>query len=415
MFESTRKTLVISLIFLMNMGLFVMPIKAQANWTNILGTFGIGTGSNSGQFGNSTYSDPNSTRAQSSGDIKISKEVRQVGNSKYHDKITVRSGALVEVMIEVRNTSSKHNADTIIRDELGGSMVYSQNTLRVNGQTGQSGLTSNGLRINIPSKGKVLITYQMYVCGSTGYAIRAYASAPAVGAATDAIIINTESFNVGYYDDSYLCVSQYQSGNSSTSSNTAAVTGNPFSDWTGVNNSNSSATANSTSNASAVSNNPFEGWTGVNNLDSASANTARNNSASAITPNNPFSDWTGVQNNAATNPFGDWYGSDNSQTTTNPFGDWYGSNGNGNNNPFGDWTGVSGNDSGFDSRGYSTTSSSVDRAVAYNSGTSYANYAPAQTNFVAPNTGVDKFAPFVFAGLLTAAFIIYRKRQLLFN
>ena len=108
----------------------------------------------------------------------MSKEVREIGNSKYHDKITVRSGAAVEVWIEVKNTSSKYSADTIIRDEIGGSSVYVKDSLRVNGQASQPGLTSTGLRVNIPSKGKVVITYQMNVCNGTSYPMRAYASAP---------------------------------------------------------------------------------------------------------------------------------------------------------------------------------------------------------------------------------------------
>lgn len=388
MFKTTGKIIAITLVILMNMGLFVVPTQAKADWQSILGQFGFGGGSNSYNqgYGYNSY-DYNSTDAYNNGDIKISKEVRQVGNSKYHDKITIRSGALVEVMIEVKNTSSKYNADTIVRDEMGGNTVYSQNSLRVNGQTAQPGLTSGGLHLNLNADSKALITYQMYVCGNSGYPMRAYASAPAVGAATDAIIIYTESFSVGYYDDTYSCMAQYQNqtGGGQTYGNQTVNAGNPFGDWTGVDNS-----ANTTVDSPA--NNPFDGWTGVNNFDSTPINNSDTSNST-----DPFGDWYGVQNMTQSNPFGDWYGS--------AAGNYQQSD------PFGDWTGVNSGASEFDARGYSQSYAIAQTTSANRSVT----YASAPTNFVAPTTGVEKSAPFVFAALVTLGFLAYRKRKLLFN
>ena len=88
------------------MGVFVMPSTAKADWADILGSIGIG-GMGQSHYSNNYYNqnsfDYNSTDSSNTGDIKMSKEVRLVGNSKYHDKISIRSGSAVEVWIEVKN------------------------------------------------------------------------------------------------------------------------------------------------------------------------------------------------------------------------------------------------------------------------------------------------------------------------
>ena len=200
----------------------LLPIKAIATFVItliIVGVFAIPTASNA------AIGDYNSTDSESEGDIKISKEVKEIGeDDSYHDKIEVRSGALVEVWIEVKNTSSKYNANAIVTDELGANTVYEKNSLRVNGQTSQPGLTSGGLKLNIPQGGKSVIIYRMHVCGNSGYPMRAYAYAAGVGAATDAIIVTTETFGIGYFDQTYSCVAQFQnSGTSNTSFNNTGV------------------------------------------------------------------------------------------------------------------------------------------------------------------------------------------------
>lgn len=421
MMNKFRKFAAVSLISVIGCGVFTIPTQVNADWTDIFSGFGIGN-NNQSTNQNQGYYDYNSTDSRSDGDIKMSKEVRVVGNSKYHDRITVYPGTLVEVWIEVRNTSSKKSASTVIRDEITGSTAYKKDSLRLNGHVSQPGLTSGGMRANILPNSKVEITYQLYICGSSNYPMRAYATAAGVGAATDAILIQTQTFNVGLYDDTYSCISQQQNASSNNGSvnynqgnNTGSTSENPFGDWAGVNNL-----------TSTNANNPFAGWTGVNNSNST-ANT--NNTGTSSSVNNPFGDWTGV-NSSATNPepFGAWTGVQ-STNAGNPFGDWTGTSTSSPTDPFGDWYGTQNADSQFDMRGYSTTAYVSD---AYANATSISanremiasnsvvdnnqsiNERVQNTNFVAPTTGVEKSAPFLFAGLLTLGLLAIRNRKLLF-
>lgn len=391
--------LLITLIFV---SVFAMPVTTHAAWGDILGQFGIGNTTQSSNNYGQSY-DYNSTVGYNDGDIKLIKEVKRIGqDDKYHDIVEIRSGALVEVWIEVKNTSSRTVANTVVRDELGGGSVYVKNSLRVNGQTSQPGLTSGGLRIAIPANGKATIIYHMNVCNGSTYPIRAYASAAGVGAATDAIIITSQNFNVGQYSDSSTCFSEFQNfGNTVNATTGTASTSNPFGDWTGVNNAASAVPAN----------NPFGDWYGSTQTTTTSA---------------PFGEWTGVQSSSSnTNPFSDWYGSSqaNTSSASNPFGDWTGSSSTVNSSDsFGDWTGVHNNsmynESGYSNAGYSETSAEATYALAtenYTSTMNDAGTASTPTYFVAPTTGVNPVAPFIFAGLLTAAFVIFRNRKLLFN
>ena len=353
----------------------------------------------------------------------------------------------MEILIEVEN-KSKSTALTTIRDELGGSVVYVKNSLRVNGQVSNGGLTSGGIQINIPAKSKIAIVYQINVCGASGYVVRATAYTAAIGSGSDGIIINMENQNSGYYsDNTSLCLAQFQNNGVTTTPGTAATTysgsGNAFGTWTGVNNSgvtsnpfgdwattNASANPNTTTNSdpfgtwtgvnnstsTSSSYNPFEGWTGVNNGNSTSA---------ASSSGDPFGTWTGVSNGGTTNnPFGDWATSNaaaNSNTTSSdPFGTWTGvGNSDQTSNPFGDWYGTSGstsNDSGFDARGYSMATTADNTAMDTSRPLAAASATESTpTNFVAPTTGVNPVAPFAFAGLITAGFVMFRKRKFLFN
>ncbi|HEX3099437.1 MAG TPA: hypothetical protein VHQ41_00500 [Patescibacteria group bacterium] len=486
-------------ITLITMGVFVHPSPANAGFFDgLLNTFGLGNGSG---YGTSTY-DP--TAAQHQGDLEVAKRVRRVDRDQdFHKNTTIRSGELVEVQITVKNNSSKYAAQTVVRDELGGSVVYVKNSLTVNGAPSAGGLTSGGLQITIPTKSSVTISYRMNVCSASGYALTASAYAGGVGSASDGASISMENQNTNYYYGSYNdtanCLSQYENANSGTGGynngsnygNTGSYTpttyGNPFGDWTGVNNAtsvtyssapttssnpfgdwtgvnnSSTTTANNpfagwsgVNNASSTSsaNNPFAGWTGVNNSNSNSAAssgafgdwTGVNNSADTYAQNNPFGDWTGVNNansggmtstttTTSNDPFGTWTGVNNSDSTNNPFGDWATTNASNNqntsngsdpfgvwtgvsnsdqtSNPFGDWTGVQSSDTNYNSSGYSTTSNSVDST---NRPVAYANTAAATpTHFVAPTTGVNPWAPFGFAGLLTLGYMAFRKRKWLFN
>lgn len=373
------KSLASFLITLITVGVFAIPSTSQAAWTDI-----FGTSKTNNSYQNYNSYNYNSTEGVSEGDIKLTKEVKEIGvDDNYHDKIQIRSGALVEVWIEVKNTSSKYSANTVVRDEISGNSVYAKDSLRLNGQTTQPGLTSGGLRVTIPSKGKAIIIYRMYVCGNSGYPMRAYASAPGIGAATDAIIITSETFNIGYYDDTYTCMSQFQNTGSTTGS-VLTGGGNPFSDWTGVNNFNT-ATSTTTS-TSATANNPFAGWYGVNNSNTTAPTTT-----------------TTVSNSG--NPFGDWYGS-STTTSTNSSA-----------NAFGDWTGVASSDNQYDMSGYTNNSqlAYADTTSSNNTVSTSEPSSSSSTYFVAPTTGVSKTAPFVFAGMLTLAFIAFRKRKLLFS
>lgn len=402
------------------MGVSFNPGSAKAGfWEDLLGGFGVGGGATSSNYGYGSYGsgsyDYNSTSAQNQGDIRISKEARRVGQgSRYHENLTVRSGDAVEILIEVEN-KSKNTALTTVRDELGGSVVYVKNSLRVNEQISNDGLTSGGIQINIPAKSKISITYQINVCGASGYVVRATAYAAAIGSGTDGIIINMENQNSGYYtDNTSLCLAQFQNNattnvttTSGTTTTTSSVGGSPFGTWTGVNNSTTTTS----------SYNPFEGWTGVNNGNSTSATS---------TSADPFGTWTGVSNSGTTNnPFGDWATSNTSSgsgtsNSSDPFGVWTGvGNSEQTNNPFGDWYGTSNstsNDSGFDARGYSTSTTADNTAMDASRPLAAASTTEStSTNFVAPTTGVNPVAPFAFAGLLTAGFVIFRKRKFLFN
>ncbi len=435
---------VITLIFL---GSFTNPTEAKADFlSGILGSFGVGsTGSYNGQYGSSSYGYNDGTSGEHNGDLEITKEARRIGrDDKYHDKIRVRTGELVEVRIEVKNKSSINTA-AVVRDELGGSVVYVKNSLRGVPAGSQGSLTSGGMQINVPAKTTVTIFYQFNVCGASGYVTRAYAYAANIGSATDGLLIEMENYdNNVYFDEVSICMNQLQNvsatGNNNVGS-TSFTSGNPFGGWTGVN--NATATNSATSNpftgwtgvnnanqTTTTNNNAFGTWTGVNNSD-----TVTNNSTST---NSVFGTWTGVNNSGqVSNPFGDWVGgsattntsNDTSSTNiTNTFGSWTGVNNSGQaSNPFGDWTGTQSTSTGYDASGYSSgvgsmvsnnsdftiTSESSNRPIG--STVAYESTNSSTTNFVAPTTGVNPWAPFSFAGLLTAGFLAFRNRKFLFN
>lgn len=139
--------------------------------------------------------------------------------------------------------------------------------------------------------------------------------------------------------------------------------------------------------------------------------------------NSVFGDWYGVNNSQqVNNPFGDWYGVNNmaSANPNNPFADWYGVNStSATPNPFADWYGV--NNSGVNSQPTVYQAPPVAYApapVQYAAVSPYQNSnsnVPTSTYFVAPKTGVNKYAPFGFAGLITAGFFVIKKRKWIFT
>lgn len=370
----------ITLVFL---SVFANPTPANAGWDDILGAFGIGNGSSN----SSSYYD--GTAQQSDGDLELSKRARRIGrDQEYHESINVRSGELVEVRIEIKNKSNQI-ANTVVRDELGGSVVYVKNSLSVNGQSSAGGLTSGGLQMNIPAKSTYTIWYRINVCGASGYVTRASAYAAAIGSATDGIAITMENQNSSfYYNDVSTCLNQFQSANSGgTNSGTPAFYGNPLQGWTGVNNSTNASTSNPftgwtgvNNNSGSASYNPFEGWSGVNNA------------SSHIASNNPFSGWVGVNNSngtsaVANNPFGGWSGVNNATTTSssaNPFTGWTGVNNSTNtstsNNPFTGWSGVN---------NFTQTSSTTNNPFTGWSGVNNSTSTTTGSNPFAGWTGVD--------------------------
>lgn len=376
----SRKAISLVLVSLLIMGNFAFAKTSNADWGDLLGDFGLaGYAQNYGNNYNYNQYDYNSTDGRSDGDIEITKEVKEIGrDDNYHDRIRVPSGALVEVWIEVRNTSSRHSANVVVRDEMSGSIAYKQGSLLVNGRSSQPGLTSGGLPIVIPPQGKADLIYQMNVCGGTDYAMRASAYAAGIGSATDAVIIGTENFNVPYvYDETYTCMSQYQQTSPYVPQYdnyyyNAPSYGTPYYNYT-----------------------PNYNYTPYSN---------------------PFGDWYGVQNFDATNP-------------ADPFGDWYGVQNDPTSNPFGDWYGVQNFNSQYDAGGYSVNQP---RPTTYTGYTQYSGVSTApvpqprpqprptgktgtQTYYVAPTTGANKIAPFMFAVALTLGFLAFRKRKLLFN
>lgn len=376
--------IVISIVI---MGFLVNPISVKAGWADVFG------------FGNN-YND--GTSQQSNGDIELKKQIRRVERDQnFHDSLEVRSGESIEVRIEIKNESSKV-ANIIIKDELGGSVVYTKNSLKVNGQLSQGNIFSEGIQINIPSKSKAQVLYRFHVCGANGVITRASAYSAGIGSAADGVYIEMENQNSNYfYDDTSTCLTQFQTSNATQS----FASSNPFTGWTGVNNSN---------NVNSAINNPFDGWTGVSNSSTSTpasynpfAGWTGVNNANTSNPNmsNPFGDWTGVNssnnnNSNTSNPFGDWSGVNNSDgsyaSSNSTFGDWTGNastNTASNNNPFGNWTGES-------------NSNSASQTTSSNNQSTY---------FVSPMTGVNRWAPFGFAGLLTAGFMMFRMRKQIFT
>lgn len=383
------------------MGVFGFPNATQADWTEIFG--GAGSYNNYG-YGYDYNQDE--TVGQHLGDIRLSKRVRREAvDQDYHETTVIRSGELVEVWIEVKNTSNE-TVTVAVSDQLDGGMVYKANSIRLDGQPTEPGLTSGNFYIEMGPKSVAIITYEVYACSGSGSAIRATAYSPGIGSATDAVIIESEDsyYTNSYYSYESTCMSQFY--NSYSSNNSNAGQAGTFGTWTGVNNAN--AVNNSASN-------PFGDWTGVNNANSNQPSTVTTTPNSAT--NNPFADWTGVNNangsnSNANNPFGDWTGVNNANGYSNgnnsPFGNWTGvNNADSTTNPFGDWTGVNNSNSGYDMRGYSTAGSV--------NGTRNSNVAGSQTYYVAPTTGVNKTAPLWFAGLVAAAFLLYKKRKFIFN
>jgi hypothetical protein len=313
-----RKISIITFTLIL-LGSFAFPHAANAGLLdNLLGAFGMGLSQSS-----TTY-DYNSTSSEHQGDLELSKRLLRIGRDQdLHEQVNIRPGDSVQVVIEVKNTSSRNVAQTVVTDEIGGNVMYVANSLTVDGTPVAGGLTSGGLHMQIPTKTKTTISYEMQVCSASGYLLRANAYAPGVGSASDGIIIKMDSNYNSYYG--------YGCGNSASGTNTYGST-NPFGGWTGV------------SNASNSSTNPFGGWTGVNN-------------SGTTTNPNPFTGWTGVSGNtnySSTNPFGTWTGVNNSHVTSNPnpFTGWTGVSGNSNyssTNPFAGWTGVSNPNSGFNS------------------------------------------------------------------
>lgn len=452
------KNFIAGILTLSLLGAFAIPAQASADFDlgSILASIGIGNGStsvsgtysNSGSYGGYDY---NSTSSQHQGDIQMGKVVRDLTRgSGFHENITVRSGSLVEVAIEVKNTSSKYDADVTVTDEIGGSSVYVKNSLIVGGVASTGSLTSGGLRLRIAKKGKITVSYKINVCSGADYPARAYAYAAGIGSATDGAIVKTEQAQYGYSDFTSTCLTSFQQASSNTNSTgTYSTNSNPFGSWTGVNNADngsftSTTTATTNSNpfgnwtgvnsntATTTTSNPFGGWTGVNNATSNS--TVNSTATMATTSSNPFGDWSGVNNansntNVNQNPFGEWtgVGSNSGSTSTDPFGNWTGVNnfdtnpGSGSSsngassNPFGDWSGVNSNGSSYDSSGYQTSTDSNYSATSYESSAVAYDNSGSTAYRVAPTTGVNKFAPVMFAGMLTLAFLAYRKRKLLFN
>lgn len=318
------------------MGVFAFPHATEADWSDIFGDYG--------SYGYGYDYNAEQVIGQHTGEIRLSKRVRRVDHDQnYHETTVVRSGELVEVWIEVKNTSDVV-ATVAVSDQLGGSTVYKANSLRLDGQTTPAGLTSGNFFIEMDPDTVAIITYEIYVCGGSSSAIRANAYSPGIGSATDAVIIETEETVYSYSYSNYesTCMNQFY-------------------------NPSSTAVGNS--------------GTTLQNYSSGQSNI--------------FGDWTGVNSANATN--------------------------NTANNPFGDWTGVNNNDSGYDMRGYSSTPVAINNASNSNSSAGTRNVAAANstpsnsTYFVSPTTGVSKNAPIWFAGLLSASFIIYKKRKLIFN
>lgn len=451
-------TLTLSLL-----GVFAIPSQARAADVNSILT---GLGINTGTYGSQSYygsaTNYNSTSGQHEGDIEVIKQVKDLTKGTgFKESITIRSGSKVQISIEVKN-NSKYDTDVIVTDEIGGSSVFVNNSLSLAGRPITGSLTSGGVTIRVPKKSDISLYYELNVCSDSGYIARAYAYAPGIGSAVDGIRITTEDTVNGYSNFVSTCLSSFQQVNYSSNSSNANYS-NPFGTWTGVNNSSSTSFSsnpfsgwtgvnNSSSNYS-TSSNPFGDWSGVNNSNST-VNTSTNpfgtwtgvNNANttASSSSNPFGDWSGVNNsgnsyNTNTNPFGTWTGvnnaNSNSSSSVNPFGEWTGvnSNGSNSNNPFGNWSGVNSTDSqssaGSSSNPFGdwsgvqssstqyTASGYSDATVADNSAQSTSNTSNSATTpyRVAPTTGADKTTPFIFAGLLTAAFVGYKKRKLLFN
>ncbi len=110
---------------------------------------------------------------------------------------------------------------------------------------------------------------------------------------------------------------------------------------------------------------------------------------------NPFGNWAGVNNSNSFSTFDS--GTTNGATTntvtstTQPTATYQ---------------------SNYDAYGYQTSATTpTTQAVA----TTATTPTTTSTYYVAPQTGVSKTAPFAFAGLLTAGFLILKKRKAIFT
>jgi hypothetical protein len=357
--SNLMKNFIAFAITLSMLGGFAVPAKASAiDFGSILGSIGINYGSNSGYVSGSYYGgyDYNSLSEQHQGDIRLSKQVRDLTRGTgFRDSITVRSGSLVQVSLELKNTS-RYDTDITVTDEISGSSVFKRNSLTLAG-TPLNGSITSGVSVHLAKKSDVTVYYEINVCSDAGYAARGYAYSAGIGSATDAAAIYTEQLQYGSSNYVSTCLSNFQQAYYSTGSNSNGTNSNPFGGWTGVNNADTGTYTNTNSNG--TSSNPFGNWTGVNSNTSSSSSTnpfggwTGVNSNSSTTSTNPFGGWSGVNSNtssSSSNPFGGWTGVNNSNSgisssnSANPFGEWSGVNSNTttatSSNPFGDWSGV---------------------------------------------------------------------------
>lgn len=424
-------------VVLANTMFFAFPKKSQAfDWGSILGSLGglgiggeasgsYGIGSGYG-YGTSSYN--NSIKdAQNFGDIKISKEVRVEGQSKFHDEISVRTGSQVQIMIEVKNTSSKYEAQVVVRDELPSGMIAIPDSLSLNDKYIPWSLNTTGVRFSIPPKNKSLLLYRAYVCSSYRTVARAYASASGIGSATDGIVMNVGfdnnsgygSSNYGYYGFSEYsdCTAQVQQIlGTNNSSNTSS--GDILAGW------------DAPQTGSQSSSDILAGWDAPKNGQQSNtdilAGWTNGNSSTSTTGNDVLAGWTASNTTNGVNSNSDilagWDATQNgSNTNTNVLAGWTASNVNHSEN-YG--IGASRNYdssgyelmSGWDATNKGTNFNSSGFNLASSSGIENQAYTPYR---VAPTTGVNKLMPIIFAGLLTLLAVIttvlFKKRHLLFN
>ncbi|MCL5667249.1 MAG: hypothetical protein M1383_05780 [Patescibacteria group bacterium] len=126
--------------------------------------------------------------------LQLDKEVRNVTqNGGFSDSINAKNGETVEYKITVGSANGVDISNLRVTDTLMSGLTYNNNTLKVNGVSHATGLTSGGLLFaSVGSADQVVITYQATVTASSGSIINTAAATAdnALNSPSDQAVVN---------------------------------------------------------------------------------------------------------------------------------------------------------------------------------------------------------------------------------